>query len=140
MILQVKYGLIRLVNTQADLCEQVGNIDMECPIKKGKSTITKDVDLPKEIPPVSLSHCCPSSFLLTWYHREPTLFSQMSTPRRRRRSYAWKQPSLSDPRQWANYGDAWRYREFDSPVAACLIEGDNDVDRWFHFDALLAMK
>jgi hypothetical protein len=52
VILQVKYGLIRLVNTQADLCEQVSNVDLECPIKKGKTTITKDVELPNEIPPV----------------------------------------------------------------------------------------
>ena len=51
--LQVKYGLIRLVNQRADLCEQVGNVDLECPIKKGKTTITKDVELPSEIPPVS---------------------------------------------------------------------------------------
>jgi len=51
VILQVKYGLIRLVNTQADLCEQVSNVDLECPIEKGKTTITKDVELPKEIPP-----------------------------------------------------------------------------------------
>ncbi len=53
VVLQVKYGLIRLVNTQADLCEQVSNVDLECPIEKGKITITKDVELPKEIPPVS---------------------------------------------------------------------------------------
>lgn len=53
VILQVKYGLIRLVNTEADLCQQVSNVDLECPIKKGKVTITKDVELPKEIPPVS---------------------------------------------------------------------------------------
>jgi hypothetical protein len=53
VILQVKYGLIRLVNTQADLCQQVSNVDLECPIEKGKTTITKDVELPKEIPPVS---------------------------------------------------------------------------------------
>jgi len=51
--LQVKYGLIRLVSTKADLCEQVSNVDLECPIQKGKAVITKDVDLPKEIPPVS---------------------------------------------------------------------------------------
>jgi len=51
VILQVKYGLIRLVNTQADLCDQVANVDLECPIKKGKTTITKDVELPNEIPP-----------------------------------------------------------------------------------------
>jgi hypothetical protein len=53
VVLQVKYGLIRLVNTKADLCEQVKNVDMECPIEKGKTKITKDVDLPNEIPPVS---------------------------------------------------------------------------------------
>jgi len=48
---QVKYGLIRLVNTDTDLCEQVSNVDLKCPIKKGKTVITKDVELPKEIPP-----------------------------------------------------------------------------------------
>jgi len=51
IVLQVKYGLIRLVNTEANLCEQVSNVDLSCPIKKGKTTITKDVSLPKEIPP-----------------------------------------------------------------------------------------
>ncbi|PMD47320.1 putative Phosphatidylglycerol/phosphatidylinositol transfer protein [Hyaloscypha variabilis F] len=50
VILQVKFGLIRLVNTQADLCTQVSNVDLECPIEKGKITITKDVEIPKEIP------------------------------------------------------------------------------------------
>lgn len=55
VVLQVKYGLIRLVNTEANLCEQVSNVDLSCPIKKGKTTITKDVALPKEIPPVSPS-------------------------------------------------------------------------------------
>jgi hypothetical protein len=52
VVLQVKYGLIRLVNTEADLCEQVSNVDLSCPIRKGKTTIVKDVELPKEIPPV----------------------------------------------------------------------------------------
>lgn len=51
--LQVKYGLIRLVNTRADLCEQIKNVDLECPIEKGLISITKAVNLPKEIPPVS---------------------------------------------------------------------------------------
>lgn len=54
IVLQVKYGLIRLVNTEADLCEQVSNVDLTCPIKKGKTTIVKDVELPKEIPPVCI--------------------------------------------------------------------------------------
>ncbi|ROW14550.1 hypothetical protein VPNG_03223 [Cytospora leucostoma] len=48
--LQVKYGLIRLISTKADLCEQVHNVDIECPIEKGDITITKTVELPQEIP------------------------------------------------------------------------------------------
>lgn len=51
--LVVKYGLIRLIHQKADLCEQMKNaVDEECPLI-GEKTITKDVDLPKEIPPVS---------------------------------------------------------------------------------------
>ncbi|KAI9821255.1 MAG: Phosphatidylglycerol/phosphatidylinositol transfer protein [Pycnora praestabilis] len=48
--LQVKYGLIRLINQEADLCEQIKNVDLECPIKKGLTNITKEIELPKEIP------------------------------------------------------------------------------------------
>ncbi|QSZ33120.1 hypothetical protein DSL72_002706 [Monilinia vaccinii-corymbosi] len=55
VILQVKYGLIRLINMQQDLCDQVSNVDLECPVDKGKIKITKDVDLPKEIPPGTYS-------------------------------------------------------------------------------------
>ncbi|TVY60906.1 Phosphatidylglycerol/phosphatidylinositol transfer protein, partial [Lachnellula suecica] len=50
VVLTVKYGLIRLVSTQANLCEQVSNVDMECPIKKGDVVIKKEVELPNEIP------------------------------------------------------------------------------------------
>lgn len=49
--LQVKYGLIRLISTTADLCEQIQNVELECPIEKGLISITKSVDLPREIPP-----------------------------------------------------------------------------------------
>jgi len=49
--LQVKYGYIRLVNIKADLCEQINNVNIECPIEEGILTITKAIDLPKEIPP-----------------------------------------------------------------------------------------
>ncbi|KAI2635056.1 ml domain-containing protein [Xylaria nigripes] len=49
--LVVKYGLIRLISTTADLCEQVENVDLKCPIEKGKVDITKSVDIPKEVPP-----------------------------------------------------------------------------------------
>ena len=53
--LQVKYGLIRLISTKADLCEQVKNVDLECPIDAGDLTLTKTVELPKEIPNVSIA-------------------------------------------------------------------------------------
>jgi hypothetical protein len=87
----VKYGLIRLVTTTADLCEQVGNVDLECPIKKGDVTITKDVDLPSQIPPVRawLYHF-PLNLKLIAYYRENIPSLQMPTPRRARRSFAWK--------------------------------------------------
>jgi len=49
--LQVKYGLITLINQEADLCEQVKQVDLECPLKKGELELTKDVDLPNQIPP-----------------------------------------------------------------------------------------
>ncbi|KAI0014335.1 ML domain-containing protein [Xylariaceae sp. FL0662B] len=49
--LVVKYGLIRLLATKADLCEQIQNVDLECPIEKGVLSITKSVDIPKEVPP-----------------------------------------------------------------------------------------
>jgi len=48
--LQVKYGLITLIKTTMDLCDQVKNVDLSCPIQKGKITLTKDVELPSEIP------------------------------------------------------------------------------------------
>ena len=51
--LVVKYGLITLIRQKADLCEQMKNaVNEECPLF-GEKTITKDVDIPKEIPPVS---------------------------------------------------------------------------------------
>jgi hypothetical protein len=49
--LQVKYGLITLINQESDLCEAVGKVDLECPLDKGDMSLTKDVDLPKQIPP-----------------------------------------------------------------------------------------
>jgi hypothetical protein len=50
--LTVKYGLITIIKQTADLCENVKNVDLECPLEKDKDTaLTKEVDLPKEIPP-----------------------------------------------------------------------------------------
>ncbi len=56
--LSVKYGLIRIINQRTDLCEQMKNIDEPCPLE-GFKTVTKDVELPKEIPPVRKGkRCC----------------------------------------------------------------------------------
>ncbi|PGH35937.1 hypothetical protein GX50_01262 [[Emmonsia] crescens] len=49
--IQVKYGLIRLINQEADLCEEITNVDLKCPLEKGRMSFSKQVDLPKEIPP-----------------------------------------------------------------------------------------
>ena len=51
MHLQVKYGLITLINQERDACETIEQADLKCPLKKGELALTKDVDLPREIPP-----------------------------------------------------------------------------------------
>lgn len=52
VLLEVKYGLITLVRQTADLCEQIENVDLHCPLEKGDMTLKTQVDLPKQIPPV----------------------------------------------------------------------------------------
>ena len=52
VLLEVKYGLITLIRQKVDFCEQVGNVDLHCPLKKGDMTLKKQVDLPQAIPPV----------------------------------------------------------------------------------------
>ncbi|KAG5992913.1 hypothetical protein E4U52_002444 [Claviceps spartinae] len=49
--LTVKYGLIRLLTTRADLCDKIGEVDLKCPLNPGNMQITKTVELPNEIPP-----------------------------------------------------------------------------------------
>ncbi|KAI9859087.1 MAG: Phosphatidylglycerol/phosphatidylinositol transfer protein [Vezdaea acicularis] len=48
--LLVKYGYVKIFNREEDLCDQVGNVDLSCPLD-GKNTVTKIIQLPKEIPP-----------------------------------------------------------------------------------------
>jgi len=50
VFLQVKYGLITLIKQEADLCEQIGAVNLTCPLEKGDISITKSVQLPKQIP------------------------------------------------------------------------------------------
>lgn len=79
--LQVKYGLIRLISTKADLCEQVHNVDIECPIEKGDIIITKTVELPQEIPKVRRTVSISSACIVDHGNRVNTLSSPMYTPR-----------------------------------------------------------
>lgn len=49
--IDVKYGYIRLIHQTFDLCEEVTNVDLECPIKRGEQVISKLVEIPNEVPP-----------------------------------------------------------------------------------------
>ncbi|KAL4871785.1 Phosphatidylglycerol/phosphatidylinositol transfer protein [Aspergillus spectabilis] len=51
VLLEVKYGLITLVRQKPDLCEQLVNVDLECPLEAGPLVLTKEVQLPAQIPP-----------------------------------------------------------------------------------------
>ena len=48
----VKYGLIKILTLKEDLCDQLKNVDKECPVEKGEITLKKSVELPSRIPPV----------------------------------------------------------------------------------------
>jgi len=48
---EVKYGYIKLVNQNIDLCENADQVNLKCPVEAGKLELSKDVDLPKAIPP-----------------------------------------------------------------------------------------
>ena len=48
---EVRYGFIKLIHQTYDLCEEIVKVDLQCPIKLGKQTITKNVEIPEEVPP-----------------------------------------------------------------------------------------
>ncbi|KAJ3213968.1 Phosphatidylglycerol/phosphatidylinositol transfer protein [Clydaea vesicula] len=49
--IKVKLGLIKLLETKVDLCSEIKNVDLTCPLKEGELTIVKQVDIPNEVPP-----------------------------------------------------------------------------------------
>lgn len=57
MVVDVKYGYIRLIHQKVDLCENAGQVELKCPIEKGDIKLEKQVELPKVIPPVSTLIC-----------------------------------------------------------------------------------
>ncbi|KAJ1661143.1 Phosphatidylglycerol/phosphatidylinositol transfer protein [Dispira simplex] len=46
----VKYGFIKLLTKQYQLCDLVKEINQTCPIQPGQLSFTKEVDIPGEIP------------------------------------------------------------------------------------------
>lgn len=66
MHLTIKYGLITLIKTTENLCKQLANVDQDCPVEKGELKVTKEVDLPSQIPPVSRSPCTSLFAELIW--------------------------------------------------------------------------
>ncbi|MCJ1312790.1 Phosphatidylglycerol/phosphatidylinositol transfer protein [Agyrium rufum] len=55
VLLTVKYGLITLIKSKEDLCDQLQNVDTDCPVGPGPVKIVKEVNLPNRIPPVSIT-------------------------------------------------------------------------------------
>lgn len=47
----VRYGYIKLVSQTFDLCEEIENVDLTCPLDKGKYDLVKTVELPDQVPP-----------------------------------------------------------------------------------------
>jgi len=48
----VKVGkYIKLLEKNFDFCEQIANVNLSCPLEPGPVHVTKDVDLPSQIPP-----------------------------------------------------------------------------------------
>ncbi|CCG20700.1 Npc2 protein [Candida orthopsilosis Co 90-125] len=47
----VRYGFIKLIHQTYDICKEITKVDLECPIEKGKQVITKEVEIPEEVPP-----------------------------------------------------------------------------------------
>ncbi|KIX02444.1 uncharacterized protein Z518_08385 [Rhinocladiella mackenziei CBS 650.93] len=51
VFLQVKYGLITLIKQEADLCDNLPQVDLNCPLKEGSMSLKKEVDIPNQVPP-----------------------------------------------------------------------------------------
>ncbi|CDK28889.1 unnamed protein product [Kuraishia capsulata CBS 1993] len=47
----VSYGYIKLLHQTFDLCEEVSEVDLKCPVKAGAYEITKEVEIPAQVPP-----------------------------------------------------------------------------------------
>ena len=51
ILIEVSYGYIKLLKQTISLCDQVGKVNLTCPLEKGEAKISKEADIPKEAPP-----------------------------------------------------------------------------------------
>jgi hypothetical protein len=90
VFLTVFYWNIKILESKTDLCEQVSKVDLECPLKAGKTTITKEVALPDQIPPVSTLTILDSFSNTKFFYRVHIRFMQMPSLSTRSQLSAWK--------------------------------------------------
>ena len=50
LYLTVKYNSIVILREEADLCDQLPNVDLSCPLKKGPLDVTKEVKITSQVP------------------------------------------------------------------------------------------
>jgi ML domain len=50
LFLTIKYNSIPLIKQEVDLCDQLPNVDLSCPLKKGPFNITKKVEITSMVP------------------------------------------------------------------------------------------
>lgn len=48
---EVKYGYIKLISQTYDLCDEVGEVDLKCPLQAGEYKLSKTVEIPQQVPP-----------------------------------------------------------------------------------------
>ncbi|AOA60375.1 Protein with similarity to the human NPC2/He1 [Komagataella phaffii CBS 7435] len=49
--IDVTYGYIKLIHQTFDICSEIQNVDLECPLDKGHYELTKEVEIPQQVPP-----------------------------------------------------------------------------------------
>jgi len=50
LYLTVKYNSIIILREEADLCDQLPNVGLSCPLKKGPLDVTKEVEITSQVP------------------------------------------------------------------------------------------
>lgn len=51
VLLDVKWGMIKLIHQKVDFCEQLKEVNETCPLEKGVMKVYKEVAIPSQVPP-----------------------------------------------------------------------------------------